>query len=104
MKNSIIAKVIIFLFPLFISANIVLGNTALKDTTQKLIAASKIPAKNIAFLIKEANVVYPEILQGHEEESLEYVEKFSKNRREYLVRTYNRSKNYFPKVQKILKR
>ena len=104
MKNSIIAKVIVFLFPLFISANIVLGNTALKDTTQKLIAASKIPAKNIAFLIKEANVVYPEILQGHEEESLEYVEKFSKNRREYLVRTYNRSKNYFPKVQKILKR
>lgn len=104
MKNSIIAKVIIFLFPLFISANIVLGNTAIKDTTQKLIAASKIPAKNIAFLIKEANVVYPEILQGHEEESLEYVEKFSKNRREYLVRTYNRSKNYFPKVQKILKR
>ena len=104
MKNSITAKVIIFLFPLFISANIVLGNTALKDTTQKLIAASKIPAKNIAFLIKEANVVYPEILQGHEEESLEYVEKFSKNRREYLVRTYNRSKNYFPKVQKILKR
>ena len=104
MKNSIIAKVIIFLFPLFISANIVLGNTALKDTTQKLIAASKKPTKNIAFLIKEANVVYPEILQGHEEESLEYVEKFSKNRREYLVRTYNRSKNYFPKVQKILKR
>ena len=104
MKNSIIAKVIMFLFPLLISANIVLGNTALKDTTQKLIAASKIPAKNIAFLIKEANVVYPEILQGHEEESLEYVEKFSKNRREYLVRTYNRSKNYFPKVQKILKR
>lgn len=104
MKNSITAKVIVFLFPLFISANIVLGNTAIKDTTQKLIAASKTPAKNTAFLIKEANVVYPEILQGHEQESLEYVEKFSKNRRDYLVRTYNRSKNYFPKVQKILKR
>ncbi len=104
MKNSIIAKVIVFLFPLFIFANIVLGNSALKDTTQKLIAASKTPAKNTAFLIKEANVVYPEILQGHEQESLEYVEKFSKNRRDYLVRTYNRSKSYFPKVQKILKR
>lgn len=104
MKNSIIAKITLFLLPFFISAKIVLGNTPVNDTTQKLIAASKAPANHPTFIIKQANVVYPEILQGHEEESKEYVEKFSKNRRDYLVRTYNRSKKYFPKVQKILKR
>ncbi len=103
MKNSIIAKVIFFLLPFSILAKNVLANDALKDTTQKLIAASKKTFYTAPVLIKEANVIYPEILQGHEAESLEYVEKFSKNRRDYLVRTYNRSKKYFPKVQKILK-
>lgn len=50
----------------------------------------------------EANIVFPELLSGNEEESLDYIEKFSTNRRAYLIRTYNRGKNYFPKAVTIL--
>ena len=52
----------------------------------------------------EANVVFPDVLTGNEEEALAYIEKFSVNRRAYLIRTYNRSKKYFPKVGVILKK
>jgi membrane-bound lytic murein transglycosylase D len=47
-------------------------------------------------------VVLPDAFAGLEEEVMEYVEKFASNRRAYLVRTYNRSKKYFPKVTTIL--
>ncbi|MBK9487131.1 MAG: transglycosylase SLT domain-containing protein [Chitinophagaceae bacterium] len=33
-----------------------------------------------------------------------YIEKFSENRRAYLIRTYTRSKKYFPKATAILKK
>jgi membrane-bound lytic murein transglycosylase D len=50
----------------------------------------------------EANIIFPDLLSGNEEESLDYIEKFSTNRRAYLIRTYNRGKNYFPKAVSIL--
>ncbi len=77
------------------------------DTTQKLLAVT---AKSSAapttktVLLQEANVVYPAIFVQHKEESSNYVEKFSKNRKDYLVRTYQRSKRWFPKINKILTR
>lgn len=58
----------------------------------------------VNYITKEANIVYPSVLQGNEEQSLEYIEKFSKNRRDYLIRTYKRSKKYFPKVATILRK
>jgi soluble lytic murein transglycosylase-like protein len=74
-------------------------------------------AKNVAFasnefattskvnyITKEANIIFPTVLQGNEEQSLEYIEKFSKNRRDYLIRTYKKSKKYFPKVATILRK
>lgn len=48
------------------------------------------------------NVYFPEVLMGNEDKSLDYIEKFAKNRRGYLIRTYNRSKKYFPKAKAIL--
>jgi len=48
------------------------------------------------------NVVFPKILCGNEEQSMAYIEKFSTNRRAYLIRTYNRSKYFFPKAISIL--
>jgi membrane-bound lytic murein transglycosylase D len=58
----------------------------------------------VNYVTKEANVVYPAVLKGNEEQSLEYIEKFSKNRRDYLIRTYKKSKKYFPKVASILRK
>ena len=55
-------------------------------------------------VVKKANVVYPAILSGHEEQSAGYVEKFSQARKDYLIRTFNRSKKLFPKAVAILKK
>lgn len=72
------------------------------DTSKKqLLAAAK---TNTGFITIEPNVVFPEVLTGNEEQTLSYIEKFSENRRAYLIRTYNRSKKYFPKVSAILKK
>jgi hypothetical protein len=68
-------------------------------------ASNEIETKTtISYVTKEANIVYPVVLQGNEEQSLEYIEKFSKNRRDYLIRTYKKSKKYFPKVATVLRK
>ncbi len=54
--------------------------------------------------VLEANVVFPELLQDHEEASLDYIEKFASNRRDYLIRMYNKSKKYFSRINLIFKR
>jgi len=71
------------------------------DTNRKLIASAEIKQNEI--ILKEANVVFPEIFCGHEEKAMGYIENFSVSRREYLIRTFNRGKKYFPKVAAILK-
>ncbi len=52
----------------------------------------------------EQALVFPAILSGNEAESLEYIENFSKNRRDYLLRTYNKGKRLFSKATQILKK
>jgi membrane-bound lytic murein transglycosylase D len=75
-----------------------------KDSTKKILLA-KLDKKEVTTItIKEANVIYPDLLAGNEEQSLEYIEKFSTNRRDYLIRTYNKGKKFFPKAAKILKK
>ncbi len=55
-------------------------------------------------LIRAANIVYPPILEGSQDQYKSYVEKFSVSRRAYLQRTYTRSKQFFPKAKSILKK
>ena len=74
------------------------------DTTKKLLLASADKKDKTEYITKEANIVFPEVLSGNEEESLDYIEKFSANRRAYIIRTYNRGKKYFPKVSTILEK
>lgn len=77
---------------------------SLADTTHKPLLAAVNVKDKAGVISLEANVVFPEVLSGNEEEALEYIEKFAKNRRAYLIRTYNRSKKYFPKVTTILEK
>jgi soluble lytic murein transglycosylase-like protein len=77
---------------------------AFSDTTKKQLLAAASAKENAGFVTLEPNVVFPEVLTGNEKEALLYIEKFSENRRAYLIRTYNRSKKYFPKVTAILKK
>jgi soluble lytic murein transglycosylase-like protein len=74
------------------------------DTSKKKLLAAANKNKEAGFVTLEANVVFPDVLIGNEAEALLYIEKFAVNRRAYLIRTYNRSKKYFPKVGTILKK
>jgi membrane-bound lytic murein transglycosylase D len=76
----------------------------LADTAKKKLLAAVSTKDNAGFVTLEPNVIFPEVLTGNEEEVLPYIEKFSTNRRAYLIRTYNRSKKYFPKATAILKK
>ena len=55
-------------------------------------------------IIRQANMLYPEMLEGKQVLYADYVEKFAVNRRAYLQRTYLRSKKFFPKATAILKK
>ena len=57
-----------------------------------------------AILLKEANVLYPNMMEGYQDYFIEYVEKFAVSRRSYLQRTYIRSKKFFPKASIILRK
>jgi soluble lytic murein transglycosylase-like protein len=74
------------------------------DTSKKRLVAAVTKKDNAGTVTLDANVVFPDVLTGNEEEALLYIEKFSVNRRAYIIRTYNRSKKYFPKVTNILKK
>jgi soluble lytic murein transglycosylase-like protein len=74
------------------------------DTSKKPLLAAVTAKETAGFIMLEPNVVYPQILTGNEDKATTYVEKFSTNRRAYLIRTYNRSKKYFPKAVAILKK
>lgn len=56
------------------------------------------------YIIKEANIVFPDILKGNEDEAIEYIENFSTKRRDYIINMYNKGKKILPKATKILKK
>ena len=74
------------------------------DTSKNKLLAAVAKNDNAGVITLEPNIVFPDILTGNEEEALHYIEKFSVNRRAYIIRTYNRSKKYFPKVTTILQK
>ena len=74
------------------------------DTTKKRLLAAASAKDNAGVITLEPNVVFPDVLTGNEKEALLYIEKFLENRRAYLIRTYTRSKKYFPKATAILKK
>ncbi len=98
-----VSKAVWILFFTLIVGGSVKANPFADTTKKKLLAAAAVK-DNAVFITLEPNVVFPEVLSGNEEEALDYVEKFSTNRRAYLIRTYNRSKKYFPKATAILKK
>lgn len=74
-----------------------------KVSIKKTVLLAKLDKKETTnYITKDANVVFPELLCGNEEQSLDYIEKFSANRRAYLIRTYTKSKKFFPKAVTIL--
>lgn len=103
-KNLSLIKVskAVWIFFFLLMANSAIAGSLTDTTKKKLLAAAS--AKDAGFITLEPNVVFPDVLAGNEENALAYIEKFSTNRKAYLIRTYNRSKKYFPKVTAVLKK
>ncbi|MEO6253663.1 MAG: lytic transglycosylase domain-containing protein [Ferruginibacter sp.] len=99
--SFIVSKPVWILFFSLMLCGLTKANPWLDTSRKKLLAAV---SKNENALILEPNIIFPDILTGNEEEALLYIEKFSVNRRAYIIRTYDRSKKYFPKVSAILKK
>lgn len=100
--TAVSKSILILLFTLGIAG--IAAAHPLTDTSKKTIPATVDKKEAVVVAAEESNVVFPEVLTGNEDETLEYIEKFSENRRAYVIRTYNRGKSYFPKVSAILKK
>lgn len=94
-------KVLLGLF-LLASVNTYANNYG--DTTVKTLIASLDKKIDPIYITKPANIVFPEILKGNEEEAIDYIEKFSNSRRDYIIRMYNKGKKLMPKAASILKK
>ena len=76
----------------------------LTDTSKKLLLASLDKRPEPVYVVKEANIVFPDILKGNEEEALGYIENFSSKRRDYIIGMYNKGRSLLPKASAILKK
>jgi len=75
------------------------------DSTKKKTQLAALNKKaKVEYSTIPSNVLFPESLNGNEEETLEYIEKFATNRRAYIIRTYNRGQKFFPKVTGIFQK
>ncbi len=94
----------LFISLLFIASFCSVKANEIADTTKKVLLAEAKKSAEPLYIVKESNVIFPDILKGNEEESIKYIETFAKNRRDYLIRTYNKGKKILPKAVKILKK
>lgn len=102
-RFSLFLKVTVIVAAVLMCNNVFAFDSNSDSTKKPLLAAlDKKAAANL--IIKEANVIYPDNLSGNENESLDYIEKFSENRREYLIRMYSKGKKLFPKVATVLRK
>ena len=74
------------------------------DSSKHILLASLDVKKTPRYIVKEGNVVFPDILKGNEAFSCDYIAAFSSSRKEYLVRMHTKGKAFLPKVNIILKK
>src|ERR1035437_630258 len=98
--NNILIKI---LCGLFIVTTINSDAIASSQDTTILLANNNISTPASVKIIKVANIVYPESFEEDKQQYIDYVQKFSNKKRDYLIRTYQRGKKYFPKVAVVLK-
>lgn len=99
--NNILVKILCVLF-LITTINSD-GIAGLGDTTI-LLANNNTGTSTTVTITKVANIVYPESFEADRQQYIDYVQKFSNKKRDYLIDMYDRGKNYFPKVTNVLKK
>lgn len=105
MKTPLV-KAIVAILVFCISANELFAFPIqnLEDSIRKSLMASVDKKTASLVVLKEANVEFPPIFSGNEIQSLDYIENFFISRKNYITRTYQKSKELFPKVVSILKK
>ncbi len=104
--NNILSRILCNLSIVFALSISFSAKAGVKDTTLLLAnnTGNVSPNALTTAITKEANIIYPASLKENMDESLDYIQKFSKKKRDYLIRTYQRGKKFFPKVAAVLKR
>src|SRR5688572_86573 len=96
----------LFVAPLMVV--LLLGSTRPKaqraDTTKKPLLASLNKKAGKEYIVKPANVEFPEILKGNEAQTLDYIERFSERRRAYILRMHAKGKKLLPQAATILEK
>lgn len=82
--------------------NVLAQNIA--DSSKKLLLAAAHVKKESVYVVKQANVIFPEILKGNEDKAADYVASYGNNNRAYIVGMYAKGKKLMPKVHAILKK
>jgi membrane-bound lytic murein transglycosylase D len=83
--------------------NKAIGQRTAGDTAN-ILYASLNSTEPYTVIIKPSNVVFPLILKGQEEATVNYMQQFSERRKEYLIRMYKKGKVLLPKAAGILKK
>lgn len=102
MFNTLFKPTAIFFISVVFSTFCYAENEDSLKNSKVLATDNKTAAKTV--IAKEANVIYPMMLEKHQDQFITYVEKFSLSRKAYLQRTYTRSLKFFPKASLILKK
>ena len=101
--NNILSKILCGFSIVLVAISAKAGSNP--DSTKLLAHTTNTGSNSITkTVVKAVNIIYPLSLQEHIDESLDYVQKFSNTKRNYLIRTYQKGTNFFPKVAAVLKR
>jgi hypothetical protein len=109
LKENLFFKKAAIVLPLFISTTIISpcllnAQASATDSIGKKLLAMADTKASPTYITKASNVIFPDILKGNEEQSIDYIENFSKRRKDYLVRMYTKGKKILPKAANILKK
>lgn len=99
--NNILVKI---LCGLFLITTITSDGYAGSGDTTILLANNITISPATVTIEKVANIVYPLSFEADKKQYLDYVEKFSNKKRDYLVKMYDKGQDYFPKITPILKK
>src|SRR5438045_7341722 len=100
--NNILLKILCASFIIFGISGSSYAAAPSTDTTALLANNTKENSVIIKTVTVPANVSYPANLQDHFDESVNYVQKFSDKKRNYLIEMYQKGKKYFPKITAVL--
>lgn len=99
--NNILVRILCGL--LLISTLCSDGFAVSRDTTV-LLANNNLNTPAEISIKRDANIVYPGSFEIDKQQFIDYVEKFSNKKRNFLMEMYDKGQNYFPRITPILKK